>query len=289
MADPRGPQLIAGPSEQTSVGSAATEPRRARLHENRLLASLPQTDIALLAPHLQVVSVRPGAVVQMQGRPVEYVFFPHEGLVSLHAMTLEGHMIQAASVGRAGVVCPVPKFDAREGFLTAVALSAMRLSRIEVGKINAVQRESETINRALRACRQALLLQLRHNIPCGALHLGEQRLSRWILETADQLESDILPIPVTQEYVAQCLGIRRTTLTLLVRALQDVEAIRWGRSRVEILDRTRLEANACSCYAGLRERMRKLLPVASAVPWSGLDDREAASGARTKLPKSLSK
>jgi CRP-like cAMP-binding protein len=246
-----GPRPVAAPNEETGGGSAP-ELRPARSHENRLLASLPQPDIALLAPHLQVMSVRPGAVLQLQGHPIEYVYFPHEGLVSLHATTLDGHMIQAASVGRAGAVC-------------------------SVAKINAAQRESKTINRALRGCRQALLLQLRQNIACDGLHLAEQRVSRWILETADRLESDILPIGVTQEYVAQCLGIRRTTVTLMVRALQDVGAIRWGRSRVEILDRARIETMACSCYAALREQMSKLLPVNSATSGSGLADSEAGS------------
>jgi CRP-like cAMP-binding protein len=229
---------------------------------------LPESDIALLAPHLQVLSFRPGAALQLQGHPIEYAYFPHEGIVSLHAVTVDGRMIQAASVGRAGAVCPVLKFDASEGLLTAVALTAMRVSRIGVGKITAAHRGSQTIKSALRACRQALLLQLRQNVVCNGLHVGEQRVARWILETADRLESDILPIPVTQEYVAQCLGVRRTTVTLLVRALHDVEAIRWGRSRVEILDRARIEARACSCYTALRERMRKLIPVDSAIPGS---------------------
>jgi CRP-like cAMP-binding protein len=275
MADTRtimGPHPVAAPSEETGGGSASPELRRVRSHENRLLASLSQPDTALLAPHLQVMSIRPGEVLQLQGHPIEYVYFPHEGLVSLNAMTLDGHMIQAASVGRAGAICSVLKSDVREGFLTAVALSAMRASRIEVGKINAAQRESKTINRALRGCRHALLLQLRQNIVCDGLHLAEQRVSRWILETADRLESDILPVRVTQEYVAQCLGIRRTTVTLMVRALQDVGAIRWGRSRVEILDRARIETMACGCYAALREQMSKLLPVDSATSGSGPAD-----------------
>ncbi len=267
-----GPRPVAAPSSQTSGGSASPELRPRPAHENRLLATLPKPDIALLAPDLQEISVQPGTVLQLQGHPVQYVYFPHEGLVSLHAMTLEGRMIQAASVGRAGAVCNVPKSDTREGFLTAVALSAMRLSRIQVGEINAAQRDSEPINRALRSCRRALLLQLRQNIVCDACHTGEQRVSRWLLETADRLESDILPIPVTQEYVAQCLGIRRTTVTLLIRSLQDAEAIRWGRSRVAIRDRTRIEARACSCYAALRERMSKLLPLDAAVPRSARGD-----------------
>ncbi len=259
-------------SEPTGGGFVPPKPSPSSWRENHLLASLPQRDIALLAPDLKPISVRSGTVLQLQAYPIEYVYFPHEGLVSLHAATDDGRMVQAASVGRAGAVCPVLKSGVREGLLTAVALTAMSISRIAMGKIIVAQQESQAINRALRACRQALLLQLRQSLVCDGLHLGEQRVARWILETADRLESDTLPIPVTQEYVAHCLGVRRTTVTLLVRALQDVEAIRWSRSRVEILDRARIEAKACSCYTALRERMRKLLPVDSASPRSGFAD-----------------
>lgn len=267
MSDPK---AVTAASQNIASGSASPTLSPPRSHENRLLASLPESDMALLAPRLQVISVKPGAVLQLQGHPIEYVYFPHEGLVSLYAMTPEGHTIQAASVGRAGAVCPTLKLDVSEAFFTAVALSEMRVSRIGVGAIRAAEGESEAINRALGACRQAHLLQLRQNIICYGLHTTEQRLSRWILEIADRLESYILPIPVTQEYVAQCLGIRRTTVTLVVRALQDAQAIRWGRSRVEILDRARIEAAACSCYADLRGRMSRLLPAESVSAGSGL-------------------
>src|SRR5262249_3863363 len=162
--------------------------------------------------------------------------------------------------GRGGAVCPVLKADLREGFLTAIAQGAMRASRIAAAQVNAIQRESEAFDHALRACRETLLLQLRQNMVCGGLHPVRHRLSRWLLEAADRLESDILPILATQEHVAQRLGVRRTTVTLLASKLQDVGAIRWGRSRVEILDRARLEGMACSCYGALRERLRALPP-----------------------------
>ena len=234
--------------------------RCAHRHENRLLASLPPPDLALLARHLHVVAVQPGAVLQHQDHPLDYVYFPHEGLVSLLAITPDGATVEAAAVGRGGAVCPFHRSDLHEAFLTAVAQGPMRVSRMPAAQLRAAQTESEALDRALRACREALLLQLRQNLVCGGLHAVEQRLSRWLLETADRLESDVLPILATQEHVAQRLGVRRTTVTLLASKLQDAGAIRWGRSRVEIVDRTRLESMACSCYASLRERMAPLLP-----------------------------
>lgn len=234
--------------------------RTARRHENRVLAGLPPTDLALLARHLHVVSFRPGAVLQHQDHPLEYVFFPHEGLVSMVAMTPNGETIEAASVGRGGAVCPVLKPGQTACLLTAVAQGSMRVSRIASAQVPVLQKESEAFDLALRACSEAILFQMRQNILCGGLHPVEQRLARWLLEAADRLESGVIPIPATQEHIAQRLGVRRTTVTLLASKLQDAGAIRWGRSRVEILDRPRLEAMACTCHATLHERMSSLLP-----------------------------
>jgi CRP-like cAMP-binding protein len=229
-----------------------------RRHENRVLASLPPSELAMFARHLSVVSLPSGIVLQHQDRPPDFVYFPHDGLVSLLAVTPGGRTIEAASAGRGGAVCPILPSDLHDGFLTAVTHRPMRASRIAVGRLEAILSDSEALSRALDACRRALLLQLRQNLVCSGLHSVEHRLPRWLLETADRAEAET--VSCTQEHVAQRLGVRRTTVTLLASKLQDADAIRWGRSRVEILDRAGLKAVACSCYAALRERMNSLLP-----------------------------
>ena len=231
-----------------------------RRHENRVLASLPQADLAYLARNLHVVSLRPGAVLQDQDQPLDFIYFPHESLVSLLAVTPAGQIMEAASVGRAGAVCPVDEAWLGKGFLTARAQGAMRVSRLAVTQFEIALKEIAAFRRTLRGCQQELMLQLRQNIVCGGLHTLEQRLSRWLLETADRLETDRMPILITQEQVAQRLGVRRTTVTLITNKLQDSGAISWGRSRVEIIDRSKLVSTACSCYAALSERILRLLP-----------------------------
>ena len=242
----------------------------ARRHENRVLAGLPQAELAVLSRHLHVVALQPGSVLQQQDRPLAFVYFPHDGLVSLLAVTPSGHTVEAASAGRAGAVCPILESDLRDSFLTAVAHGATRATRMAVAQLPGARRDCEAFARALRACREALLLQMRQSIVCGGLHSVEHRLARWLLEAADRLESDLIGIPATQEHVAQRLGVRRTTVTLLASRLQDAGAIRWGRSRVDILDRGRLESMACGCYAALRARVNALLPPHHAVPVKGL-------------------
>jgi CRP-like cAMP-binding protein len=238
-----------------------------RRHENRVLAGLPPSELALFVRHLHVVSLPSGIVLQHHDRPPDFVYFPHDGIVSLLAATRGGRTIEAASAGRGAAVCSILPSDQHDGLLMAVTHRPMRVSRIAAGRLEAIMSESEAISRALGACREALLLQLRQNLVCGGLHSVEHRLPRWLLETADRMESET--ISCTPEHVAQRLGVRRTTVTLLASKLQDVGAIHWGRSRVEILDRLRLEATACSCYAALRERMKTLLPPAPTVPPNG--------------------
>ncbi len=256
---PFDPAVVDGTAQGIGAATVGMNTGSARRHDNRVLASLPEADLALVARHLHVVLLKPGTVLEREGDPLEHVYFPHEGLVSLLAITPEGQTIEAASVGRGGAVCPLLDSDGSANFLSAAPFGALRASRIAAARLQALERESEALGRALAACREELLLQLRQRIVCSGLHSVEQRLARWLLDTADRLEAGVMPIPVTQEEVGERLGVRRTSVTLLATTLQDAGAIRWRRSRVEIIDRARLEQMACCCYAALRERTRALL------------------------------
>jgi CRP-like cAMP-binding protein len=224
--------------------------------DNRVLARLPPSDRALLAPHLQLVILQPG--LQHRALAPDDVYFPHDGLVSLLVAMPNGETMETASAGRGGAVCPIVETDCGDGLLGVVAPGAVRASRVAAARLQPILRRSEALSRGLAACREALLLQLRQNAACAGLHSVEQRLARWLLEAADRSGSDL--IPVTQDEVAQRLGVRRTTVTLIASGFQEIRAIRWGRSRVHILDHARLSPEACTCYAVLRERIGSLLP-----------------------------
>jgi CRP-like cAMP-binding protein len=232
--------------------------RTAHRPDNRVLAGLPATDLGLLAHHLQIVSLPTGTLLRPQDAALDHVYFPHQGVISLLATTSNGETIEVASAGRGGAICPILLSEPRDGLMTAIAHGPLRASRIPAARLHAAVAQSTALGLAIDACREALLLQLRQNLICCGLHAVEHRLARWLLETADRLESEM--VPATQEHVAQRLGVRRTTVTLLASKLQDSGAIRWGRSRVQVLDRGRLEAMACGCYGVLRDRMRSPLP-----------------------------
>ena len=244
---------IAGGGLPLSAMRAA--PRR---HENRVLAGLPPNDLALLSRHIDVVSLAVTPLRQDQDGGLDHLYFPHQGLISLLAMTPNGETIEVASVGRGGAICRIHASAPSDGLLTVIAAGPLRASRIHATRVHVALAESSALARAVAACREALLLQLRQNLVCCGLHSVEHRLARWLLETAERSESEM--IPATQEQVAQRLGVRRTTVTLLASKLQEVGAIRWGRSKVQILDRPRLETLTCGCHTALRERVRGLLP-----------------------------
>ena len=212
---------------------------------NRVLAGLPPDDFALLAPSLHAAALPSGA----RSLPLGNDYFPHDGVMSLLATSPDGQTIEMASAGCQGLIAAITGSDA----MLVVALGTVRASQIPAARLQAVAAESEAVDRAVRAGRETLVLQLQQNLVCGGLHPLERRLARWLLETADRLET--ATIPVTQEMVAQRLGVRRTTVTSLAGRLQEIGAIYWGRSRVEILDHARLEPDTCSCRRPVRESL----------------------------------
>ena len=253
------------PSTALATAKAAPPPRAEAVamprHENRALASLPEADFALLARHLQAVTLPAGAVSPHQHLPLDHVYFPHRGLLSLMAMTSTGETIEVASAGRGGAICAITSSGTPDGYLAALGREPLRVSRVPAARLQALAAESDAIGRTIDACREALLLQLRQNLVCSGLHSVEHRLARWLLEAADRLETET--IPAGQEQIAQRLGTRRTTVTLLASKLRSADAIRWGRSRVEIIDRARLISMACGCYAHLHECVDALLAPAA--------------------------
>lgn len=242
--------------------TTALEGRHDGRHGNHVLCTLCDSDLSLLDPHLEAVSLDQGAVLQEQDCALDHVYFLHDGMVSLLTTTPNGETIEIASVGRRGAVCAVLQPGLRDAFVTGLAQTPLRASRVAAARLQAIVAESEPLSAVMTACRDALLVQMRQNVLCGGLHSFESRLSRWLLQASDCLECDT--IPVTQGIVAQRLGVQRTTVTLIASKLQDSGAILWRRSRVEILHRSRLEASACACYAAVRNRMDRLLPVADA-------------------------
>jgi CRP-like cAMP-binding protein len=224
------------------------------LRSNAVLADLHTADLDLLSPLLRVASLRQGAVLQAENEPVDLVHFPLAGTVSMFATMRNGTCIETVMVGRNGAVglSLCSDFATSPGrVLVSQPGSAMV---IEASKLRTLMRDREGIRNSILAYQENLFADMQQTAACNALHRIEQRVARWLLQTFDLV--DCAPLLLTQELLAQSTGVRRTTITLVARKLQDNGSIRYRRGRVELLNRASLAAWTCECYEAIRRRNR---------------------------------
>ena len=225
---------------------------------NRLLAALTSEEHSLLAPHLKEMSFELGLLLQEPDKPIEYVYFPHQGMISLLAVMSDGQGIETATVGSEGVVGAMSGFGIRRGFTRAVVQAPLVASRISCTQFQAAVQKSEALKNLIVNYNELLLAQIQQTAACNALHPTESRLARWLLQTRDRIDTDVLPL--TQEFLSQMLGVRRTTVTLVARQLEQAGVIKNRRGRIIVMDRKGLEDVACECYAIVRDQMNTALP-----------------------------
>ena len=225
---------------------------------NVLLSSLPPEALSLLEPHLKDMTLPQGQVLHEQGSRVEHVYFPHTGMISLLAVMRQGEAVETATVGREGVVGAMSGLGPRHASTTAIVQVPATAARIAVGRFHGAASKSERIREMVAGYNEALLMQVQQTAACHALHDVEARLSRWLLQTQDRTDSNL--IPLTQEFLSQMLGVRRTTVTLVARSLQEAGLIRYHRGQIMILDRKGLEETACECYGAVRRQFELALP-----------------------------
>src|SRR3981189_1537116 len=194
---------------------------------NRLLAALPPADFGLLAPYLQKVSLEQDAVLLRSGDLIEQIYFPHSGTISLMLGMPNGQTVATAVIGREGAVGMLSVLEPSSSPVTAVVRVAGIASRISALRFHAAFSQSGAIRHAVQTHARALLMQFQHVAACNALHSVEARMARWLLHIHDRIDGDDLPL--TQEALSQLLGVRRTTVTHVVRKLRILRAIRSDR------------------------------------------------------------
>jgi CRP-like cAMP-binding protein len=227
---------------------------------NLLLAGLPAKDLTLLTPHLKDVALEQGMILQEQGERIDQVYFPHDGIVSLLAVMQQGNAIEIATIGYEGAVGSLAGFGPRRSQTRAVVQVAGAASRIAAARFRKAAQDSEAVCQIVVRYGEMLLMQVQQTAACNALHDVEARLSRWLLQARDRLESNT--IGLTHEFLSQMLGVRRTTVTVVAHMLQQAGLIRYHRGKIEIVDRRGLEARACECYEAIRRQIDQVAPVA---------------------------
>jgi len=226
--------------------------------QNLLLAALSPEDQALLTPHLAQVELERGRLLYDPGDRIDTVYFPHDGVISLMTLMENGAAIESATIGREGALGLAAAMSPRASLLRAIVQTPTRASRIGAGQLHDAWEKSPRIRELVDRHGEALFGHAIQSVACNALHSVEARFCRWLLTCHDRISTDT--IALTQEFLADMLGVQRTTVTAVARALQEKGAIRYRRGVVDIIDRSVIEQLSCECYGVIRRTYERLLP-----------------------------
>jgi CRP-like cAMP-binding protein len=226
------------------------------LRQNAILRALPDAEFAKLAEQLKVAEAQTRDQAYAPHEPITEVHFPLSAVFSMVALADNGEIVtEVSTIGREGMVglplflgvpsSPLPVFCQIPGQLATLGGRAFRAALADDG----------ALHRRLNTFVQATMVMLAQNAVCLTAHLAESRAARWLLMTRDRVDSD--DFPLTQEFLAQMLGVRRTTVSEIAVRLQDRGLIRYTRGQLSIVDRPGLETLACSCYATVRDEFAR--------------------------------
>jgi CRP-like cAMP-binding protein len=233
--------------------AASTSPRA-----NRLLAALATADYARIEPRLEFAPMALGKVLYEPGTRMHHVYFPTTSIVSLLYVMADGASAEIAVVGNEGIVGVSLFMGGETTPSRAVVQSAGESYRLKADLLKEeFHRSGPTMHLLLRYT-QALITQMAQTAVCNRHHSVDQQLCRWLLLSLDRLPSNELTM--TQELMANMLGVRREGVTEAAGKLQAAGMIHYSRGRIEVLDRPALEARACECYGVVRRESDRLLP-----------------------------
>ena len=225
--------------------------------QNHLLAALPAGDYARLLPHLEPVPLPPGWTVHGSGDREKHLYFLTAGIVSRFYVTESGASKEFAVAGSEGVIGVASFLGGESTPSRAVVLSAGHAYRLGADLLKSEFGHDGPLPRILLRYLQALITQIGQIAACNRHHVLEQRLCRWILSCLDRVPSNELAM--TQELIANMLGVRREGVTEAAGRLQQAGLIHFHRGHIFVPDRLLLEARACECYTVIRQAHRRLV------------------------------
>jgi CRP-like cAMP-binding protein len=226
-------------------GQLLTDVRPNGVRDNRILDAIPNL-LTALGENLKEVSLSQGAILHEPGDPIDTVYFPHSGMVSLLVVSGDGGQIEVATIGREGAVGLNRGLGKRVAFTRATTQIPGQFSSIPAAAFERVAAENAPLRELIAHYTEWQWADAQQLVACNAMHDAASRLCRWLLQSADKVGGNQLAL--TQEFLSQMLGVRRTTVTLLAQDMQAKGLIRYTRGLIEILDRPRLEARTCECY-----------------------------------------
>ena len=232
-------------------------PPVAPVSQNRLLAAIPSEELERLTPHFQRVPLALRETLFKAGERIEFFYFPLDGVISMIASTEDGSSVEVGIVGKEGAadvaVILGDDISSHHG-IVQLAGSALKLS---AGALREELRRDGELRSVLLRYSRFTLAQATQSAACNRLHSLEQRCARWLLAMRDRVEVDTFPM--THEFLAYMLGVRRPRVTVAARALRASGRVSYVHGRLTILDGEGLEADACECHRVLKNELVRLL------------------------------
>jgi CRP-like cAMP-binding protein len=222
---------------------------------NEILLSLPLKEQELLYPKLELVHLKLHQVLHEPGDTLKSAYFCNNGMVSILSVFSDGKTVEVGLIGKEGFV----GLPLVAGFRTSSTRANVQIEgsafRVDGATLMAALRVCPRLERELQRCSQILGVQSTQIAACNRLHEVEERLARWLLMCSDRVGGN--SVPLTQEFLAQMLGTRRSSVTVAAGILQKAGLISYTRGDVEIIDRTSLEEAACECYDIMRQQIQR--------------------------------
>jgi CRP-like cAMP-binding protein len=213
---------------------------------NHLLQALPASELEALRPHLKSVELVRGTVLVEAGAPLTHVYLPHSGIISLVVVLSGGQTVEVAMVGRDSVFGAASALGGGISLTDAVVMLPGAASIIDVANFRAASDHSDALRNLVTRHEQVLFAQARQTAACNTCHSVEARLSRWLLRARDLGDSEYLPL--TQELLAQMIGVQRNAVSIVAHALQQAGIIKYSRGHIEITNLEGLRKTSCECY-----------------------------------------
>jgi CRP-like cAMP-binding protein len=227
------------------------------MSENRLLAALPVKERERLRPHLKEVPLPFKETVYQPDEPIRHLFFPLSGLCSIISTTDDGGSVEVGIVGREGLIGVSVLLGSDKPPNEIIVQGEGRALRMAADVLKEEFRRGGSLQRLLLRYVEASMVQFSQIGACNNLHPVNERLARWLLMAHDRVGQDELPL--TQEFIAMMLGVRRAGVTEAAGALQEAGIIGYARGHIHILNRKKLEAASCECYRIIKNESERIL------------------------------
>ncbi|MCC5648438.1 Crp/Fnr family transcriptional regulator [Nostoc sp. XA013] len=223
---------------------------------NKLLAALPTSDYERLIPHLKLVPLPTRQVLYEPGEPITHVYFPQHAVISIVTSMKDGSTVEVGIVSNEGMV-GIPVILGGNTTTTRAFVQVAGAGMQMDADVLRTEFNSGAIQNLLLRYLRAIYTELTQSCACNRLHTLEERLARWLLTVSDRLESE--EFPLTQEFIAQMLGVRRSGVTVAASSLSRAGMISYQRGQINILNREDLEATSCECYRVIQKEFVRLL------------------------------